>query len=458
MRVKEELNKQGYFWLQSSNKEIPGTLTIKDGGIIELETVGLFDNNINNLELGIINGYIEDKGFVTLVKCHYIRKKFANISKALIHADRAFIGVCYEKCENIIFNEFMFSIEGIDEWVGLSGIRVDCDYNKSKVSVLYSPVEDISFKLDNGMKLIITHTEMLPKIPYSKEVSIKQKTYFKLTSEKECLLNDFIFIAFKITTFLGFAINKTVCIDYVSSTAKHNSQNIGKSKAKKNSILIYYRSIPFVNKSTIFNNNIVLFRFTQIREQFEKIINNWINAYDSIGIVLNLYFSTKNESNRYVERKFLTLVQSLEAYSRRISDEKLMSEHDFKVLTENLIDKCPKENKDWLQSRLAHGNEINLRKRVKKLIEPYKKYFGNNKKRNSLVRDIVETRNYLTHYDESFEQKKLSNNELLILCLKIEIIFQFNILSFLGFNDTQIDCYYKNSKLYKNLTLYENNI
>ena len=80
MRIEEEYVKTGYFWLpeQQENK-IPGILTIKDGGNIELEVVGLFDESIEALngkdELTRIIGHVEKDGLVTLDNCFYTKKR-----------------------------------------------------------------------------------------------------------------------------------------------------------------------------------------------------------------------------------------------------------------------------------------------------------------------------------------------------------------------------------------------
>ena len=45
MRIKKEFKKSGYFWLPSApNKKFPGTLSISDGGIIDLEIIELFES------------------------------------------------------------------------------------------------------------------------------------------------------------------------------------------------------------------------------------------------------------------------------------------------------------------------------------------------------------------------------------------------------------------------------
>ena len=131
----------------------------------------------------------------------------------------------------MLFNEFRFSVEGIDEWVGLSGIKVEYKFEELiTASITYTPPDEISLNLNNGMKLLIAFSWTLPNCPHQREAKITQKTYFKLVSEKECPLDEYISEAYKIVTLLCFAIDKTVCIEQVSATSNSISQDIGDGK------------------------------------------------------------------------------------------------------------------------------------------------------------------------------------------------------------------------------------
>lgn len=196
MRIKEELKKSGYFWLPSDpERKIPGTLIITDGGNIELEVVGLFDESIEGLnktlngkdEMERIIGHIEKHGLVTLDDCFYKNKNisFGGISKSSVCVNKALVGVAYDDKEIVLINTFQFSVEGIDEWVQLSGIKVEYQFEKRTASITYSPPEDISLNLNNGMKLLITFSWTLPGLPNTTEAKITQKAYFKLASEQE---------------------------------------------------------------------------------------------------------------------------------------------------------------------------------------------------------------------------------------------------------------------------------
>jgi hypothetical protein len=146
-----------------------------------------------------------------------------------------------------------------------------------------------------------------------------------------------------------------------------------------------------------------------------------------------------------LEGKFLALAQGLETYHRRTSNEKLMDEAVFKELTENLIKQCPEENKEWLSGRLKYGNELSLRHRIKNIIEPFKEFIGTSKEQNKLISTIVDTRNYLTHYDKSLESKAASGRDLWWLCLKMEAIFQLRLLQVLGFTQEEVQSVFDHS-------------
>jgi hypothetical protein len=122
-----------------------------------------------------------------------------------------------------------------------------------------------------------------------------------------------------------------------------------------------------------------------------------------------------------------------------------MDEAVFKELTENLIKQCPEENQEWLSGRLQHGNEVNLGRRIKSIIEPFKEFLGSSKERNKLIRTIVDTRNYLTHYDKPLESVAASGRDLWLLCLKLEAIFQLHLLQVLGFTNAEVKSVFDNS-------------
>ena len=149
MRMKEELRKSGNFWLpESPTHTIPGTLVITDGGRVELEIFGTlepqeaFIDAINNdRQPELINGNIESFGYVTLIGCFYRNRNLyisGQISTARIRATKAVLGALYGKDEPLLFNTLQFSIEGLNEWVGVNGFNSKFESSSKSICLNYT--------------------------------------------------------------------------------------------------------------------------------------------------------------------------------------------------------------------------------------------------------------------------------------------------------------------------------
>ncbi len=442
MRIKEKIKKLGYFWLPSApNRQVPGTLSISDGGKIELETIHRLGETRTPFGGGRkrVVGLIENDKIVTLDDCSYKSIKGSiGISKSLIRVNRAFTSVRYDEDEIPRFNSVKFSVEGIDEWVGITGFKEGFQREKETVSMSYQRPGDVSLNLNNGMQLLITFEWIPPGRISVRGARVSQKAYFKLISQEARKLNQFTSIAHKITTFLCFAMDQTVSLDGMSATSDNPRQDIGQDEMKMIPIDIYYPSWPYSTDEPDTNQS-KLFEFKEIQNDAESIINNWIEAYEQIAPSFNLYFLAKMGMQTYLEERFMALVQGLEAYHRRTSNQKQMDGAEFKELIDNLIDQCPQERKEWLKGKLQYGNEVSLRHRLKSLIEPFKEIIGDQKKQKELISRIVNTRNYLTHYDQSLELEAAQGDALWSLYLKMELLFQLHFLHLIGFNREEID-------------------
>lgn len=459
MRIEERYKKTGYFWLPESEKnKIPGVLSINDGGEIELEIVGHFSELVDsfneNNDLKRIIGHVEKDGLVTLENCFYTNKNysFGGISKSKILVNMVLSGAAWGKDEAVTFNTFSFSVDCLDEWVGISGINVNNDWNNGTATVSYNPPEKITISLKNGMRLSICFAYTLPGFPTLREAKITQQAYFRLESENLRDLGEFISIAFKITNLMCFAMDDTIAIKNVSATSTDIQRNISDDKTYPVSIAIYYQSNSFSAKVPEKNWHQMIFNLGAIKSNAQQVFNNWLNAYEYLSPALDLYFSTKLGAQKYLEGKFLALAQGLETYHRRTSSETLMDEAAYTSLVSIVIEGCPEKHRDWLQGRLMHGNEINLGKRIKRIIDPFKTHLGTDSERRKLLRKIVDTRNYLTHYSESLHDAAATGRDLWVLCLKMEVIFNLHFLKVIGLTDEEVNgvvanCYPLKQKL-----------
>jgi len=272
MRIEEEYKKTGYFWLpEEEENKIPGILSIDDGGKIELEIVGHFDEGLKPLSgdgnLSRIIGHVEKDGLVTLDDCFYTKKNFSfgAISKSKVVVNKVLSGAAWDKDEKVVFNTFSFSVDCLDEWVGISGIDVDNDWDRRTATIRYNPPEKIRMDLENGMTLEICFSYTLPGFPNLTEAKITQRAYFRLESEKPRDLNDFTSTAFKITNLMCFAMDEVVSLKNVSATSSEILRDGSDDKKYPVPISIYYQSIPFSEKIPKKTWHEMLFNFGAIK-------------------------------------------------------------------------------------------------------------------------------------------------------------------------------------------------
>lgn len=456
MRVANELNLAGYFWLPyKEDNKCPGYLKVSDGGKIDLELVGLFDNSIDGLRshlnsstnLERIVGEVEKYGFVSLENCTYLKRNFSfgvgnGIPKSLLSASYAILGAGSD--EEILINEFKFSVDGLNEWIGLSGVNIDHDLSSKSGSIKYVPLEEFTLSLNSGFQLKITYEWSLPSVTERFEAKISHRSYLSLCSDEQRSVDDFARAAGKLQSLISFAVDKNVSITSVEVKSRSIVENYG-DREYSPSCKLFYESRPYdavPPKIDIYQR---LFVFSQIKDCAELFINNWFSAYETMEPALNLYFSTRTGGYKFQDAKFLALAQALETYHRRTSVEKSMPEDSFNNMLESIMLSCPPEHREWLQGRTKHGNEISLSRRIKSIIEPFKDLIGSSKDRGKLIVNIVNTRNYLTHYDKELEDKSVKGIELYFLCWKMEAILQLHILQVLGFSIEEVRGVYRGS-------------
>ena len=442
MRLKEEIKRFGYFWLPSTpQREVPGTLSISDGGSIKLELTQSLDPSIQ-AQFGVtrpdslnpILGHVEKDGPVRIDRCYHTEKKRSIvhgrlIAHEVIRASRAFIRFPYDEDTEPRFNTFSFSVEGIDEWVRISGIEVDRQIEKGAVTISYNRPADVSLALENGMQLLITFAWTFPGFPNTKSAEVTQKTFFKLISQDACELDEFISVAQKITAFLCFVMDEIVCLESIS--ARQDDTRLLPVK-------IYCPSWPYAKDEPEINESHMLFRFKDRQDRAESIINKWIENYEQIVPVFDLYFWTKMGVLPSWNMQFLTLAQALEAFHRRTFDEKHMDEAKFKEIRKTLVNECPKSERNWFAQKLNYANELTLKNRIEKMIEPFD-YLIDDERRPQLIDSIKDTRNYLTHYDPDLESKAAKGRDLEFLCVKMNALFRLHFLKLIGFSGQEID-------------------
>lgn len=444
MRLESEISWSGLFWIAGTEKKLSGVLTVQDGGRIELELVGTFSEGFGDFldspEIPRILGDVEKEGYVTLDNCFYIHRSisFGGVSKSRIFANTLYCGIHFEDTEQILITSFRFAIEGLDEWLRISGIGVKYTPEFDNVTVSYNKLNPLIYQVTDIMHLSINYSWSIPGSSFFKSATITHKNYFELETDIPTDINMFKKYAHQLSTFVGLAIDLNVSICDVTIKSKFIEEEIAPGQSRQVPIRLYYQAANFLDKAPRIDDLNMIFLFPYVREDFGLYISKWFKAYETVSPALNLYFSTKNNAQKYIDGKFLALAQGLETYHRRTTNKQIMSDSEYESIKKELLNACPKERREWLDGRLAHANEITLANRLRDLISDFAPVFGDDEAISQFIRKVVDTRNYFTHYDDALRKRAVQGIDLWPLCQQMEAFFQLVLLRGIGFSKEKV--------------------
>ena len=470
MKIDKPIECAGFFWLPSDNEDrLPGILKISESCNISVELQGIFGSPQSALsEMGVsfsppleedapcasrILGQLQSGNKVTLDECSYGRRRLrfpGGPSQSVIHAKNAYLGAHYDGNEEILFSEISLSIDGLEEWLSISGIKSHLDIHNKRGMIEYHLPESIpiapsanldlefSFKL-SGPPMTITGTSR-----FLSEVRVRQTALAYLKPNDVEPVEYFAWLVLKLCNFLAFALGEDVSVRAFTGYSHKNN-----SYPDSNGIVveIYGRFAPWTEQSPNFDRDKALFLYPNVSHRLEGMISKWLENYETIGPAFDLYFATRTQTSLFVDTKILLLAQALETLHRRTSQEKEMAEDEFATIRDTILQSCPQDKRQWLAIRLSHANELGFRRRIQRLIEPFKDFLGDGKTAKDLINKICDTRNYLTHYDEtSTRYRAVTPSDLLELLKKMEAIFQLRLLMLLGFDYSSIEVIVENSE------------
>ena len=455
MRLSNPIEKPGFFWLPSDpDQQHPGNLHISEAGEITLRLVHrptVTDARQLHSKTPIGDDFprilgIVDNTPVTLQKCAALddplylwRIMEGGVSISRFRVGAAFIGASFSDDEPIFFSRVECSFESLSEWFSISGFRPEMNSNAEPAdwSLHYAQPDNISVTLPSGIRLtfVFYPSFAFPDYKVSQLSSgISQQIRVSLASEHPLAFVEFFNILHKIQTFLCLVMSKVTALEWAKGYSK---VKLDKWNRETPTDIFYHSQLHGQHSDA---HVPMLYRYVDMADNFDRTILKWFESYEIIQPAFDLYMSSKIGAHKYLTGIFLSLVQSLETLHRRTSDETAMETGDFDRLHNTIVRAVPLENRAFLESKLKYANEVSLRTRLKRLIHPFQDLFGTSSEVKLLVRDIVDVRNYLTHYDKAGETraKHIIDHELYDICVKMDALLQLQFLQFTGMDVARI--------------------
>ena len=160
------------------------------------------------------------------------------------------------------------------------------------------------------------------------------------------------------------------------------------------------------------------------------VINNWFKKIETIGPISDLFFLTIYNSSMKPHLCFLTLMDAVETFHRRVCGErhinsgKYINPEDYQLVQKTLFNAIPNglnpDLKENLKSKISSSNLFSLKMRLKDL-RNYKRGGFNwfkmimeseTKDEEEFIGKLVFTRNYYTHCNEKNKERIFNDRDL----------------------------------------------
>lgn len=446
----EEFEYKGRWWLPDKpEKQITGTLSFTPGEGAILDLIGSFKDAkkagsmLESAE--VILGRASNIGDITLYKCFENKLSYspAGFQTSSFYANMIFIGAHFQKSEDIKFKSISVHYLHLDEWANISGFDIQ-SLPDGGIVIKYKLPEPIKIRIDDDCEVcIITRAEFSPHHVVQKDATIKQRTYIKIETSEEKSFEEYEGMMYQIQNFLSLGVWESV---YPLAIEGITEANMKKTKYGTYfpPVKISYEliDIPKVSKTLLPWD--MLFTFEDISDRFDIFLRNWFGTADLLKPTYDLYFGTLCNPRMYREYHFLSLIQAIESFHRRRYGGEYLSDDDYKEIHNVLVNVIPdvvkKDFKNSLESKLKYGNEFSLRKRLKEIFNEYQNeipgLFIQNK--GAFIKKVVDTRNYLTHYDKDLKECAASGIDIFHLTYELKMLLEICLLRELGFSSEEI--------------------
>lgn len=416
----------GMWWLpHNPSEKIYGTLKFNHN-YIELNVSGVFSKKytFQRLKPEIIHGLTNKNEKLTLYQVSelYFEEPLIlesnsknNFGESIFSCEYIFIGKHFNHQSDIMFKKLYANYTYLNEWINS---KLEYKYYDNNFNIKTEPF-NYNLNIESIKATLQISSDARDFGNFKTDIRIYYVSYMLITPSE----------ARNWKWFKGFTDNLKNLLTLLFGVPVYPTHLSGEliDGSEFESVEIYY-SIPNpIIIEDIHPWNIDL-SFKKIIEYANRdnqtvadIIDNWFTENEIIAPVFDLFFLTFYDDSMSARTFFLTLIQAIETFHRRTHiDEKYMDDDTYAPLYKTVISAIPDELdqsfKKRLEGMLKFGNELSLKTRLEMLQKGGRgelKWFDViMRDEKGIIRKLVDTRNYYTHFSVSNKKNMISDEDL----------------------------------------------
>jgi hypothetical protein len=435
--LSDDFEYKGLWWLPDHPENKVAGIVSFDGETITLELLGLLRTDpdfadVEHFLPDIILGNAEGK-LITLYRAFEVESSIPwsdmadDLASGILYtssfiADDAFIGAHFESVNAIQFGVMSASFTHLEEWMGREHVpftdNLEKGWNRSASYVRPEPIENEVSAIESTIALgagFNKRGKMFRSLTWEHNAFITvHPVEPKGLDWYETVLGD---LQNLFTLLIGRPTYIRALIGRLQR--EHEGRERGELQRSVDFISTRY-SRPlreeFEPSPIHWNWRNVLVPYTSVESSLGQILITWFDNTELLRPIHNLFFGTLYNRRMYGEAKFLSLVQALESYhARSARKDRYVPDEEFDGYVMAMLAALPQHLKSILEPRLPYLNRYSLKTRLDELLKRVTPYVLGyiTEEPSKFARRIVDTRNYLTHYDEKQKNRALSPEDIL---------------------------------------------
>lgn len=346
------------------------------------------------------------------------------------------VGAHLPNRESIRPRSLAITYDHLDPWVDISGIDVQ-QTGPLKWSITVHKPEGHTWPLADGSSLSIEFSQEGPGLSAGlAHTSVTQHAHVLFEFPDPCPFDEALRRISRFRLLLSLGVGRATRTTSVQLwLPPSDDQTVAGAALGEPVEVLVARDEPGGSATRVIPAQMV-FTFADIKDRFAELCNKWFSEDESLRVVHDLYLSARGNRSAYLASRFLNLVQALESYHRLTTGGARLAPDEFDDRLNRVVEGAPLDLKRWVKESLSHCNEKTLSARLRELIRSNPQVItpvpGDNV--GSFRRKVVQTRNYLTHFDPLVKESAAIGEELYHLCLPLRRLMEYHLLIDLGFD------------------------
>ncbi len=456
MLLHDTVEAEGQFWLPGSpDGKTSGKLTIETDGSVNLALANIvsddFENHIGRMNVSIgslippmrIVGYASPLGNVTLDNCYAKSLSLfpGGQSPTNYAVGRVLSGAQYESGEEVELNELQFNVEGLDDWVGVSGFTVGNSQDFSKIWVNYDAPDDINLMRTDDLEIDITYAWQHPGWSLTQtEATIKQTALIRLTSQIAQPFGKLIETALRVRDFVSLGIGRNVLVTQMTGFSNALGRQLDNGTFHRQQLKFYFRDHRRRDSEEVPLRDSMLVNFAATQNSATSHIEHWLDSYAKHYGPISRFFDEFGRRSEELADRFLRLFQVVETLHKQTSSETKMPKaalrERIKFINKRFDD--DQQLAKVLVDAYSRTNDLSARERLIRVFNENLDFEVCEKTMNEVCATIARTRAKLNHEAGANNVETVMSHNVWAKTNALDAIIRIWLMKLSGFDDDAI--------------------